>query len=100
MSENTFHATIPIADPDAVYKSVRLANGVRSWSGPAREQFQLGHATIEVHAHNHPDNTDWAMVVTAGSEADVRDTLARLRFDPATEITDMKPRVTPAPVRP
>jgi hypothetical protein len=84
---STYRAALLGVDPDIVHKSVRLANGFRSWSDPTRELFQLGTASIEV----HPYGKEWAMLVNAGSVDEVRDTVARLGWDPAVEVTEIKP---------
>lgn len=87
MSECTYRAAVLHVDPDDVYRSVRLVNGFRSWSDPTREAFQVGTATIEV----TPYGVEWAMLVNDGTEEDVRNTLARLGFDPAIDVTEIKP---------
>jgi hypothetical protein len=72
----TFRADVPGVDPDEVYKSVKLANGYRSWTAPGRSVHQVGPASIVISG----EQPDAMMHVTASTHDGVYDALCRLGY--------------------
>jgi hypothetical protein len=64
-------------DPDAVYRTLRLLNAVKSWAHPTFTLYQLGSCTVEVF-----DRTTTTLFVSGPSEDETRNAIARLGFDP------------------